>query len=59
MARSAEELKQLSIKEFTEAAKVYESGHAGIYEMCKDDYPSLSSNRSRTRSTWAVEPEPS
>ncbi len=26
MARSAEELKQLSIKEFTEAAKVYESG---------------------------------
>lgn len=25
MARSAEELKQLSIKEFTEAAKVYES----------------------------------
>ena len=39
MARSAEELKQLSIKEFTEAAKVYESGHAGIYEMCKDDYP--------------------
>ena len=39
MARSAEELKQLSIKEFTEAAKVYGSGHAGIYEMCKDDYP--------------------
>lgn len=41
MARSAEELKQLSIKEFTEAAKVYESGHAGIYEMCKDDYPQM------------------
>lgn len=41
MARSAEELKQLSIKEFTEAAQVYESGHAGIYEMCKDDYPQM------------------
>lgn len=41
MAKSAEELKQLSIKEFTEAAKVYESGHAGIYEMCKDDYPQM------------------
>lgn len=41
MARSAEELKRLSIKEFTEAAKVYESGHAGIYEMCKDDYPQM------------------
>ena len=31
-----EEYKNLSIKEFTEAAKVYDSGHAGIYEMCKD-----------------------
>ena len=41
MARSAEELKQLSVKEFTEAAKIYESGHAGIYEMCKDDYPQM------------------
>ena len=41
MARTAEEYKQLSIKEFTQAAKVYESGHAGIYEMCKDDYPQM------------------
>ena len=32
-----EKYKQLSIKEFTQAAKVYDSGHAGIYEMCKDD----------------------
>lgn len=23
------------------AAKVYDSGHSGIYEMCKDDYPYL------------------
>ena len=39
MARTDDEYKQLSVKEFTKAAKVYESGHAGIYEMCKDDYP--------------------
>lgn len=31
--------KNLSIKEFTKAAEVYDSGHAGVYEMCKDDYP--------------------
>ena len=36
-----EEYKKLSIKEYTEAAKVYDSGHAGIYEMCKDDYPPI------------------
>ena len=41
MARTADEYKQLSVKEFTKAAKVYESGHAGIYEMCKDDYPQM------------------
>lgn len=31
--------KDLSIKEFTKAAEIYDSDHAGIYEMCKDDYP--------------------
>ena len=36
-----DEYKKLSIKEFTEAAKVYDSGDAGIYEMCKDDYPPI------------------
>ena len=33
--------KELSIKEFTKAAEIYDSGHAGIYEMCKDDYPPI------------------
>lgn len=33
--------KELSIKEFTKAAGIYDSGHAGIYEMCKDDYPPI------------------
>lgn len=32
------EYKALTIREFTKAAKVYDSGHAGIYELCKDDY---------------------
>lgn len=36
-----EEYKALSIKEFTQAAGRYESNHAGIYEMCKKDYPDI------------------
>lgn len=39
--KSDSEYKELSIKEFTKAAAVYDSGHAGIYEMCKDDYPPI------------------
>lgn len=39
--RSSKEYKDLTIREFTKAAKVYDSGHAGIYEMCKDDYPPI------------------
>lgn len=41
MGRNAEEYKELSVREFTKAAKVYDSGHAGIYEMCRDDYPPI------------------
>ena len=41
MAYSSEKYKELSVKEFTQAAKVYDSGHAGIYEMCKYDYPKV------------------
>lgn len=37
--RTAEEYKNMTIKEFTKAADVYESDQAGIYEICKDDYP--------------------
>lgn len=39
--KTAEEYKKLSISEFTKAAKQYDSEHAGIYEMCKDDYPPI------------------
>ena len=39
--RTSEEYKNLSIKEFTKAAKLYDSDNAGIYNMCKDDYPPI------------------
>lgn len=39
--RTTEEYKNLSIKEFTKVAQRYDSDHAGIYEMCKDDYPPI------------------
>lgn len=56
-----EKYKQLSIKEFTAAAKIYDSNHAGIYEMCKDDYPpfwqSWRKNRFTMSSTAAAEPD--
>lgn len=35
------EYKDLSIKEFTKAAESYETDKAGIYEMCKNDYPDI------------------
>lgn len=33
--------KELSIKEFTKVAKKYEGNNAGIYKMCKKDYPDI------------------
>ena len=36
-----EQYKSLSIREFDKAAHKYESGHAGIYELCKKDYPPI------------------
>ncbi len=41
--RTDSEYKQLTIKEFTKAAEIYESDHAEIYEMCKDDYSYIAS----------------
>ncbi len=41
--RTDKEYKNLTISEFTKAASIYESNHAGIYEMCKDDYPYIAS----------------
>ena len=39
--RTAEEYKKLSIHEFTKAAKNYENDRAGIYRMCRKDYPPI------------------
>ena len=43
-----EEYKKLSIKEFTKAAGRYESSYAGIYEMCKKDYPDILEEQRRS-----------
>ena len=39
--KTAEQYKQLSISEFTKAAKNYENDKAGIYKMCRKDYPPI------------------
>lgn len=38
---TSKEYKELSIKEFTRAAEVYETDNAGVYKMCKKDYPDV------------------
>ena len=41
--KTSKEYKDLTIKEFTKAADIYETDNADIYEMCKDDYPYIAS----------------
>ena len=36
-----QEYKTLSIREFSKAAKVYETNDAGVYKMCRKDYPDV------------------
>ena len=36
-----QEYKALSIREFSKAARVYETDDAGVYKMCKKDYPDV------------------
>ena len=40
--RTDKEYKELTIKEFSKAEDIYETDKAGIYEMCKEDYPYIS-----------------
>ncbi len=35
------EYKQMSIRVFSKAAKVYETDQGGVYKMCKKDYPDV------------------
>lgn len=43
---TSKEYKDLSVKEFTKAAEIYESDSAGVYKMCKKDYPDVLSDGS-------------
>lgn len=38
---TAKEYKDLTMSEFTKAAEIYESDNAGVYNMCKKDYPDV------------------
>lgn len=38
---NAADLKKLSVQEFTRAAERYEGNQAGIYSMCREDYPDI------------------
>ena len=40
--KTPQQYKELTIKEFTKAADIYETDNAGIYEMCREDYPFIS-----------------
>ena len=35
------EYKEMSLKEFSKAATVYETDRAGVYKICKKDYPDV------------------
>lgn len=39
--KTSEEYKELSVREFTKAARNYENDKAGIYKMCRKDYPPI------------------
>lgn len=41
MGLTNNDYKDLSIREFTKVAAFYESEHAGVYELCKKDYPDI------------------
>lgn len=49
MSISSNKYKQMSIKEFTKAAKIYDSGKSGIYEICKYDYPKVLTELKNTK----------
>ena len=38
---TAKEYKDLTMSEFTKTAEIYESDNAGVYNMCKKDYPDV------------------
>ena len=57
---TSKEYKDLSVKEFTKAAEIYESDNAGVYNMCKKDYPDVLASLKKSRFTicWTADAEP-
>jgi len=49
--KTAAQYKDLTIREFTKAADRYETDHAGIYEMCKEDYPYIAAELAKEEYT--------
>lgn len=41
MPKTSSEYKNLTIREFTEAERIYEKKNAGIYNICRKDYPDI------------------
>ena len=41
MSLTDKQYKEISVQEFTKAAGKYESDQAGVYKMCKKDYPDI------------------
>jgi len=41
MRKTDQQLKALSVSEFARAADRYETDHAGVYKICKRDYPDI------------------
>lgn len=41
MAKSAEDLKELTLNEFNKAAKQFDGSNPSVYNMCRKDYPDI------------------
>lgn len=41
MPKTSAEYKNLTLEEFTKAARIYEKKNAGIYKVCRKDYPDI------------------
>ena len=39
--KKSDDYKRISVNEFTKAADMYESNNAGVYNICKKDYPDI------------------
>ena len=37
----SDDFKRISVNEFTKAADKYKSNNAGVYNICKKDYPDI------------------